>query len=362
MIPGDSDKLLVHFQGGGACWDKVSTVVSPMCTTDIEAQRPVGIFDRENSQNAYKDFTIVELLYCSGDVWGGNVTQSYKDSAGESVVQVGMLNAMSVINWMEQEQKKGNLAANLEKLVVSGCSAGSIGAQIWSSEIVTRLKHKAAAVLPDSYAGIFPEGTQGPLVKSLGFCTAPFLSNDLRSKCDNNVLTLQDIMPYLMSLVPSVPFSWLQSKVDVVQQSFYVAVGLSMKPDGADAEITPSQFYDDVNTVFGGYNKLTNFMTYLVDGPQHCFTPLSLYYTADTLGPLNDGNGNSGLTVSEYFNTFPLAQGSKEVTECQGNVQDAAAVVAKMRGGVGSGDGGDDDDGKNDYCSSAVVPKTFTQQ
>jgi len=347
VIKGKTDKLLVHFQGGGACWDKVTTIDSPMCTTDISAQRLIGMFDRENSLNAYKDFTIVELLYCSGDVWGGNVTQSYKDSAGEPVVQHGMLNALSVIDWIDSQQKNGNLAANLNKLVVSGCSAGSIGAQLWSSEIVNRIKHSTAAVLPDSYAGVFPDGTQGPLVKSLGFCTAKFLTQDLRNKCNNAQLSLQDIMASLMSSIPKVPFSWLQSKVDVVQQSFYVAVGLSMYPDGATAEITPSQFYDDVNTIFGGYNKHPNFMTYLVDGPQHCFTPLTLYYTADTLGPLNDGNGNTGPTVAEYFNTFPLAKGGKEETECQGQVQGLVAST---------------DDGKNDYCSSTVVPKNFVQE
>jgi hypothetical protein len=45
VIPGDSDNVLVYFQGGGACWDKGSTD-NPMCTTDCVPQELVGIFDR----------------------------------------------------------------------------------------------------------------------------------------------------------------------------------------------------------------------------------------------------------------------------------------------------------------------------
>ena len=45
IIPGDSDKLLFYFQGGGACWDKASTAAG-LCTTDVSPQELVGTFDR----------------------------------------------------------------------------------------------------------------------------------------------------------------------------------------------------------------------------------------------------------------------------------------------------------------------------
>ncbi|RYY82396.1 hypothetical protein EON63_13420 [archaeon] len=112
MIPGDSDKLLFYFQGGGACWDEYSTKAQ-LCTTDASPQSLVGkemcsvciwpffihimiaytihhttynipgIFDRTNTKNNFKDYTIVHVLYCSGDVHGGNVVRPYTDSAGQ---------------------------------------------------------------------------------------------------------------------------------------------------------------------------------------------------------------------------------------------------------------------------------------
>ena len=58
------------------------------------------------------------------------------------------------------------------------------------------------------------------------------------------------------------------------------------------AEITPEEFYQKVNGIFGTYNREKNFLTYLVDGPKHCFTPYDLYYSADALGPEDDGQNN----------------------------------------------------------------------
>ena len=65
VIPGAMDKVMVYFQGGGACWDRISDRLG-FCTTDITPQGPYGIFDREDVQNAFADFTIIHALYCSG--------------------------------------------------------------------------------------------------------------------------------------------------------------------------------------------------------------------------------------------------------------------------------------------------------
>ena len=87
VIPGASDKVLFYFQGGGACWDKATTAAG-MCTTTIAPNSPAGIFDRNNDDNPFKDYTIVHALYCSGDVWAGQHTASYTHQ-GQPVIQVG---------------------------------------------------------------------------------------------------------------------------------------------------------------------------------------------------------------------------------------------------------------------------------
>jgi len=270
VIPGDSDKLIFYFQGGGACWDEPSTKLG-FCTSDASPQSLVGIFDRTNVNNKFKDYTIVQVLYCSGDVFGGNTVRPYNDKDGVPVTQKGLANAQSVLDWTKQMQATGALASTLSELVVMGCSAGSIGAQLWGKQVLNGLKWNKAAVVPDSYAGIFPPGTMGPLIYDFGFCSSGFLSSGLQAKCLDQTLTMQEMDMEFIASTPTVPYTFIQSKVDDVQISFYIAIGLT-SPNVTDPTINPTEFYDDVNTVFGEYNQLSNFMAYLVDGPQHCFT------------------------------------------------------------------------------------------
>lgn len=122
VIRGSSDKLLFYFQGGGACWSQGTTVLNPLCTTDIRKQLEIGIFDRVNPNNQFKDYTIVMPIYCSGDIWAGNITQPYSKN-GKPVVQVGYNNAKVTLDWVSKQQQSGALATVLTNLVIMGCSS-----------------------------------------------------------------------------------------------------------------------------------------------------------------------------------------------------------------------------------------------
>ena len=89
--------------------------------------KPNGVFDRGEELNAYKDYTIVHVMYCSGDIHGGNSERPYKDDAGENVQQKGLINTQSALDWVLQQQENGGLASKLSSLVITGCSAGSLG-------------------------------------------------------------------------------------------------------------------------------------------------------------------------------------------------------------------------------------------
>jgi hypothetical protein len=280
VIKGASDKLLFYFQGGGACWNKASSHEKlGLCSTDVSVQSQVGVFDRTNARNRFKDYTIVHLSYCSGDVWGGNTTRDYTDAEGVPVIQVGVQNAQATLNWVVEQQKSGALASTLSELVVMGCSAGSVGTQLWAPTVLRTLKHESAAVVPDSYAGLFPPGSQGPLIRDYGYCDSGLLAPSLVALCRAGKLTLQTINIQSMKDMTEgsrVPYTFVQSKVDIVQQSFYVAIGLTTR--NTSAVITPTLFYEGINAVFEQYNPQDPFLVYLLDGDHHCFTNQALYY------------------------------------------------------------------------------------
>lgn len=98
--------LSLAFQGGGACWDMVSTDAG-LCTTDAVPNKPNGVFDRSDSLNAYKDYTIVNVLYCSGDIHGGDSVRDYTDDAGVLIEQKGLVNTQAVLDWVVAQQNNG---------------------------------------------------------------------------------------------------------------------------------------------------------------------------------------------------------------------------------------------------------------
>lgn len=76
-----------------------------------------GVFDRNKEANTFKSYTIVNVLYCSGDIHGGNVVRDYVDSNGEPVTQKGLANAQAALDWVANQQHNGNLTAELSSLV-----------------------------------------------------------------------------------------------------------------------------------------------------------------------------------------------------------------------------------------------------
>lgn len=363
VVPGVSDKLLFYFQGGGACWNEASSNPKvALCTTDASPAGLSGAFDRTNPENSLREHTIVNVLYCSGDVHGGNTVRPYNDANGVPVTQKGLANAQSVLDYVQNQVAKGQLASKFSEIVIMGCSAGSIGTQLWAKKILQTLNYEKAAVVPDSYAGVFPDGSMGPLVYSFGFCTSGFLNEANQKKCENQQLELMDINDEYMAELPNISWGFIQSKTDVVQQLFYLAVGLSVR--SPEAVITPSEFYNKINEIFGRYTaNAENFLTYLVDGDQHCFSPSSIYFTADPISKSDDGKKTDSPLMHDWVAQFPLNSGESADTICDGNVQDLKSfphakslrtkkVIEEVYYSKAN----------NDYCSSAVYPNTYTQK
>ena len=125
---GSKNKLLFYFQGGGSCWDETTTNASgrgkkggTYCRTDAVPWPIYGVFDKTDERNAYKDYTIVNVLYCSGDNHAGNAVRNYYDDDGEQIVQSGAANTEAVIEWVQSQQLNGDLSINLDDLLIMVC-------------------------------------------------------------------------------------------------------------------------------------------------------------------------------------------------------------------------------------------------
>ena len=343
VVPGKSDKLLIFFQGGGACWDLISTRFGS-CTTSLQpdAGSNLGVFNRSDTRNPFRDYTVVQALYCSGDVHGGNVTRNYRDPSGKPVQQHGAANVRAMLDWLAAQK----LGAPSDA-VAMGDSAGSLGVQIWAATLAGELGASRFAIVPDSYAGVFPPGGLGSLIQGFGFCDTELIdalggaSGEVAAKCVSKELVLQDITSYAMGAYPQVPFAFIQSKADATQISFYLMVGATLDHN-ASMFITPEEFMLQTDDLFAlSYNTAhPNFVVYQVTGSTHTFTMDPWFFSTTTVG---SHGGGSQEPLYAWLSRLPLAPGEPIMTLCDGRVLPP--------GPESQGDG---------YCDSRLQGKTFS--
>lgn len=86
--PGKEEKLIVYFDGGGACWDSNTCVTGqqtpgPAYVPELPKTVPTeGLFDQTNKKNPYRNWSITIIPYCTGDIHFGSKDQDYTDFTG----------------------------------------------------------------------------------------------------------------------------------------------------------------------------------------------------------------------------------------------------------------------------------------
>ena len=146
-------KVLFYLEGGGACFS--GDMCKPGSGTYSETISPVskledspGIFDFDNPENPFADYSVVYVPYCTGDVHAGNTTKDY----GNGVVtqHKGFVNASNALDTMIKR------FPNTTQLVVAGSSAGSFPTPVFAGIAGDRLPNADLKVFADS-SGAVPD-------------------------------------------------------------------------------------------------------------------------------------------------------------------------------------------------------------
>lgn len=243
--PGDADKLLVFFNGGGACWND-ATCVTSLALTNVPGGRPTynpsmyvenspvsaaGIFDDENPRNPFADWSKVFIPYCTGDIHIGSNDVLYEDTTGVitgvqgapvPVRHRGFDNFMAVREWLKNYY--ANSSTRLRKMLVAGSSAGGYGATINFPYIQTAFPHTRMALFSDGAAGVLSSGfvdTTFTTGQSWGVenTLAPMFARFMGAY---QAATLnQDMMGVLAASYPQARFAQYSTQLDAVQVLFY---------------------------------------------------------------------------------------------------------------------------------------------
>jgi hypothetical protein len=171
------DRVLVFFQGGGACTDgrtcdpdaglTIDGDPAFKATANAAPPPPSGIFDLAHPDNPFTGYSMVFVSYCTGDLHLGerDTTYTIEDGRGTRhflIKHRGHVNAMTALEWVYT-----NFPAPRE-IFVTGTSAGGYATPFYASVLARHYPRARVAGLADAAGALRAPGGGGwrPAVSS----------------------------------------------------------------------------------------------------------------------------------------------------------------------------------------------------
>jgi Pectinacetylesterase len=270
---GNPDKLMVYFQGGGACWNADTCKEGGPFDDSVEPyelDRYEGIFNFANVDNPVADFSIVVVAYCTGDVHTGSATQTFSDGGKDFTIKFnGFTNVQAVLDWTFAHYEHPT------RLVVTGSSAGAYGAVFNAPYILSHYPDAKAVVFGDAGIGVMAAGWDG--LSAWGTAQNRFDSAAYQSITPESNLT--------NSLYRAAAQTFTQASIaeytsfgDAVQTGFY-------KLQGGN----PDDWAGRMQSHLADLDMLANFHSYIGWGGLHTILPTPLFYLMQVNGvPFRD--------------------------------------------------------------------------
>jgi hypothetical protein len=278
--PGTENKAMVYFQGGGACWDAFTcsvadsaadAVFSPTVDDEDDPTNKEGVLDEDDFENPFKDWYIIYIPYCSGDIHWGNNVMDYPPVGDYEAITIhhkGSANVASALEWLYQ-----NLEAP-DFTFVTGCSAGAYGAAMHSMHIINHYGEAPGTMLADSGTGVI---TDDFFFDSFPAWNAQSTVPDwIPGLGDMDIMDLTLPKAYIAggNYYPDHIMAQYNTAFDWNQEFFYIAMG------GKEEDWAP--------TMEAGIKEIAdntpNFRSYTAWGEVHCIMPGPFFYTYQVEG------------------------------------------------------------------------------
>ncbi len=300
---GSENKLVVYFQGGGACWHVNNCITEPTYSFELQyfetedildlisngqgrSQGYSGIFDFTSSANPFRDWSFVYIPYCTGDLhWGAEDT-----TYGSDVIRHrGQVNFQLVLQWLVD-----HYATAPDKILVTGISGGAYGAIFNFPHIRDAFPTSDAYMLGDAGNGVV----------TADFRTAGLPNWDVHlpetatftdfNGVDPTTLDLPEIYYTIANHYAGTPFAQYTAAWDENQAYFY-NVMVNITTPGVGGAI-----WDDITAVWCDWHDLMltnrdntiggmttgNYQYFIAPGDVHTILFSNEFYTATSNGTL----------------------------------------------------------------------------
>jgi hypothetical protein len=154
--PAATEKVVLYFEGGGACFSAATCAFGGEDQTYISESPPAteflsergGIFDFDDPANPLADHSFIYVPYCTGDAHLGTASRRY--SPDLTVEHKGFLNGSAALDHLVDAYP------DTQELVVAGVSAGSVPTPLFAALAADRLPGARIVTLGDS-SGAYPD-------------------------------------------------------------------------------------------------------------------------------------------------------------------------------------------------------------
>lgn len=278
---GTAEGLVVYFDGGGACWDDASCAAprfarapqdpraiykSELIPAD-EVSRMRGIFEINEARNPLRDWSMVFIPYCTGDVHSGSNTARYRDpQTGKSftIQHRGWDNAQVVIHWMR------NHVAQPGRLLVSGSSAGAYGAATHYATLRDLYPRSRAVFLGDAGQGVTTPGFVAYRNSNWNYQLPTKIFGQKPRLTDD-----EDLVARLAEHFPNDRFAQYTTAYDANQRGFFAMMGGQKSCDAWTSQMSRE---------LERRERVGNFRAYLARGETHTILRSPLFYTESSAG------------------------------------------------------------------------------
>lgn len=292
----DSNNLLIYFELGGACFNG-NTCDTSLTVTKIteETRLPIwgmqGIFDFGNPQNPFKDYNIVYIPYCTGDVHTGS-NKNTKVPGYEPLVQfVGGENYAIFL---------GHILATfprLDKLVLSGFSGGALGAAFHAQRTARSYRDNLSQMYVLADSAVAMRHDYLPLCYQQKVYQLWNMKKFFPGGCDNcNPMEGGDIHHMYGNFYeeyPNVPYALITSHEDIIMRTFYGWSNNNCDP-GADIIYHGDRYKASVFDMRDYFTDLGWGGTYFYLGSNHGMLNFDMMYTF----------GEEGKMLLDWLNAF----------------------------------------------------------
>jgi hypothetical protein len=289
---GRVNKLVIYFQGGGACWDSMNCLYAHTYSEEVpdisefENTQGRGIFDTENPKNPFKDWYFVYIPYCTGDIHWGAQDVPYPDYLDGipgfdswTIRHRGFVNFQVVLKWIEDNFRLPF------KIFVTGSSAGGYGAIMGFPYIKEAFPISRVYVLGDAANGVVGEDFQNASIYNWNIQIPEWIPGFEAGYTPD--LEMSDVYINIANYYPFSKLAQFTTAWDW-NQTFFYYVMLNINNPGTWETDWPLVWCDwnsqMIDSVYETAAEARNYRYYIAAGDYHTIMMSPEFYTENSAG------------------------------------------------------------------------------